>query len=27
MSLLQQYPLNNKQQPQLLFNKKPIKKK
>ncbi len=22
MSILQQYPLNNKQQPQLLFNKK-----
>ena len=27
MSLLQQYPLNNKQQPQLLFNKKTVKKK
>jgi hypothetical protein len=26
-SLLQQYPLNNKQQPQLLFNKKTVKKK
>ena len=26
MSLLQQYPLNNKQQPQLLFNKKTVKK-